>query len=229
MVADSVASHKFCFLLSSLICGKRRCRRPLRLQIFFQPLHSPKKRIVFALLLLAALRISALGVIYLTLDQALALAFEDSKAAQQHSLIFNPSHRKAIEKKLGEPVSQRGVLIYTGTLKSGGSGVAMFDTVIGKHEFIDYMVVLDHDGDVKFIEILAYRESYGGEVRSKNWRDQFVGKSLQEPPEHKKNIVNISGATLSCRHITQGVRKLLVVAEVYANELGLKNEKFLAP
>jgi len=168
----------------------------------------------------------AWAVTYLTQEQAMALAFQDPSTAKRHELIFDGAHRQLIEKKLGEGVPQRGVLAYTGKLKSGEEhGVMMFDAVIGKHEYIDYMVVLDEKGAVKFIEILVYRESYGSEIRGKSWRRQFDGKSENDSPQHEKNIVNISGATLSCRHVTDGVRKLLAVAGVYAGELGLKAGK----
>ena len=50
------------------------------------------------------------------------------------------------------------------------------DYVIGKHLVIDYAVALSPEGTVKQIEILNYRESYGGEIRNPDWRKQFVGK-----------------------------------------------------
>lgn len=166
------------------------------------------------------------GVTYLTTEQALALVFEDPASARRHVLTLDPAHRKAIEEKLEEKIDRREVVAFTGKLKSTGSpGVAMFDAVIGKHELIDYLVALDHAGKVRFIEILAYRESYGGTIRNQGWRDQFAGRSPKDPPDHGKNIINISGATLSCRHVTEGVRKLLAIAAAYADELGIPAEK----
>jgi len=168
----------------------------------------------------------ARAVTYLTQEQALALAFERPAETRRHELIFDDAHRKEIESRLDEKIEQRGVLAFTGCLKAGGGhGVVMFDAVIGKHEPIDYMMVLDGEGKVRFIEVLVYRESQGGEVRRKNWRQQFADKSEKVPPDHEKNITNISGATLSCRHITEGARKLLAIANVYADELGVKKEK----
>ena len=175
----------------------------------------------WGLLLLGMAPVSAKT--YLSQEQALALAFEKPAEAHKHEIAFDDTRWKELEKQLGEKVSQRGLLAWTGALKEGGGhGVAIFDSVTGKHELIDYMTVLDEQGKVRFIEILAYRESQGGEVRREQWRKQFAGKSPEDPPVHDKNIVNISGATLSCRHVTDGVRRLLVVAQVYADELGIK-------
>ena len=64
-------------------------------------------------------------------------------------------------------------------------------------------------GAVRQLEILDYHESYGGEVHLPAWRHQFVGKQHGSPLQLNADIKNISGATLSCGHITDGVRRLL--------------------
>ena len=98
----------------------------------------------------------------------------------------------------------------------------MLDQVIGKHEIINYAVALDAAGAVRQLEILDYHESYGGEVHLPAWRRQFVGKKHGAPVEIDKDIKNISGATLSCTHVTEGVRRLLsTYALVLAPQAGL--------
>jgi Na+-translocating ferredoxin:NAD+ oxidoreductase RnfG subunit len=71
------------------------------------------------------------------------------------------------------------------------------------------MLVLDSDGAVRQLEILEYRESYGGQVRYESWREQFHGKKPGDSLRHGTDVQNIAGATLSCRHVTEGVAKLL--------------------
>ena len=44
-------------------------------------------------------------------------------------------------------------------------GLFVVDHVIGKHLYIDYAVALDTSGRVMRVDILQYRESYGGELR----------------------------------------------------------------
>jgi Na+-translocating ferredoxin:NAD+ oxidoreductase RnfG subunit len=88
-------------------------------------------------------------------------------------------------------------------------GTFIVDEVIGKHELITYAVALDPHGVVRGVEILHYRESRGGEVRDPRWRAQFVGKRATDPLRLGEDIQNLSGATLSCRHITDGVRRLV--------------------
>ena len=95
--------------------------------------------------------------------------------------------------------------------QSGGRviGLFVFDRVIGKHLYIDYAVALDPGGRILRVEILQYRESYGGEVRGASWLAQFVGKTRGSALEFNKDIRNISGATLSSMHITEGVKRVL--------------------
>jgi Na+-translocating ferredoxin:NAD+ oxidoreductase RnfG subunit len=88
-------------------------------------------------------------------------------------------------------------------------GFLIVDQVIGKSEMITYSLALDANGAVLALEILDYRESHGGEVRLAGWRRQFIGKTAAEPPAFNRDIKNISGATLSCRHLTEGVQRLL--------------------
>jgi hypothetical protein len=89
-------------------------------------------------------------------------------------------------------------------------GYFVFDRVIGKHLYIDYAVSVDPSGRVRRVDILEYRESYGGEVRSPSWLAQFVGKTAGSALAVGQDIRNISGATLSSEHIAQGVKRILL-------------------
>jgi len=88
-------------------------------------------------------------------------------------------------------------------------GLFVLDHVIGKHLFIDYAVALDTNGRVMRVEILQYRESYGGEVRESSWLGQFVGKTGSSALKVGSDIRSISGATLSSLHVTEGVKRVL--------------------
>jgi Na+-translocating ferredoxin:NAD+ oxidoreductase RnfG subunit len=97
--------------------------------------------------------------------------------------------------------------------ESGGRlvGFFIFDRVIGKHLYIDYAVALDAAGRIRTVEILQYRESYGGEIRSPSWLAQFVGKTSASPLQVGSDIRNISGATLSSHHVTEGVKRIMAI------------------
>jgi Na+-transporting NADH:ubiquinone oxidoreductase subunit C len=91
-------------------------------------------------------------------------------------------------------------------------GFFIFDRVIGKHLYIDYSVALDPSGRIRQVDILEYRESYGGEIRSPSWLAQFVGKTNGSALQVGVDIRNISGATLSCHHVTEGVKRIMAIA-----------------
>jgi Na+-translocating ferredoxin:NAD+ oxidoreductase RnfG subunit len=90
----------------------------------------------------------------------------------------------------------------------------VIDEVLGKHERIKYAVAIGPDGTVRQIEILDYRESYGYEVRDAAWRQQFVGKTAASTLQLGADIRNISGATLSSKHLTDGVKRVLAMYEL---------------
>ena len=87
-------------------------------------------------------------------------------------------------------------------------GWVVIDKVIGKYDVIDYAVGFVQDGSVAGVEILAYRESHGSEVRQSAWRKQFVGRKGPQNMRFADDIRNISGATLSCQHVTEGIQRV---------------------
>jgi Na+-translocating ferredoxin:NAD+ oxidoreductase RnfG subunit len=96
------------------------------------------------------------------------------------------------------------------------------DHVLGKHEIIDYAVAISPKGIVAQVEILEYRESHGMEVRGEKWREQFKGKSSEAKLRLNDDIYNISGATISCRNVAEGVKRVLATYDVVLRpQLGL--------
>lgn len=92
-------------------------------------------------------------------------------------------------------------------------GHVVADGVIGKFELIDYAVAVAGDGRIRSVDVLNYRESHGYEIKLPAWRKQFVGKGASAPLRVGDDIANISGATLSCGHVTDGVRHLVALLE----------------
>jgi Na+-translocating ferredoxin:NAD+ oxidoreductase RnfG subunit len=152
---------------------------------------------------------SASATIYLTILAAQQAMFPGARFVE-HNLTFTPEQRKAIARTSGVGSFDKVQRVWDVRSGNGRAGWFIVDRVLGKHEMITYAVALTPDGAVKRIEILEYRETYGGEVRNERWRQQFVGKRFGAPLKLGADIKNISGATLSSRHISDGVRRLLV-------------------
>lgn len=162
----------------------------------------------FAQVPIALFAPASYGATYLTLEQAQQTIFPGEKLSQSFINLTNQQVQE-IERRSDTNVRRKQIQLW----KSANSGFFIVDEVVGKHEYITYAVGLNPDGTVKQIEIMTYRESYGYEVRNADWRAQFVGKSASAPLKLDKDIKNISGATLSCRHITDGVKRILATYE----------------
>ena len=149
------------------------------------------------------------GAIYFSIEQAQQAIFPGATFSAAPRTL-TPEQVKAVEAATGARVRVKDIKVW----KVSTGGWFFVDEVLGKHEFITYAVGLTAHGAVKQIEIMDYRETYGGEVRGAKWRAQFTGKTARDPLKLDRDIQNISGATLSSRHITDGVKRLLAIHEV---------------
>lgn len=96
-------------------------------------------------------------------------------------------------------------------VKRGDSllGFAQVRNVKGKDQPITFLVAIDPAARLRDVDILVYREPYGGEVAYEAWRRQFRGKTAADPMEVDRDIRGISGATISVNAVTDGIRQSL--------------------
>jgi Na+-translocating ferredoxin:NAD+ oxidoreductase RnfG subunit len=151
---------------------------------------------------------------YLTVTQAQQLCFTNATQFIPSDVTLTHEQMKAIEKDSGVHVRLATQKIWRAQAGDKFLGWLIQDEVLGKHEFIQWVLALNADGSVRQIEILDYRETYGYEIRDEKWRTQFYGKRHDAKLKLDDDIKNISGATLSCRHITDGVKRLLSLYEL---------------
>jgi Na+-translocating ferredoxin:NAD+ oxidoreductase subunit G len=163
---------------------------------------------------LSALVAPAYGVEYLSVEQAQAALFADASAFAPQIVTLSDQQRDAIKERSG--VRQRTPTQQMWRADRNGEmlGWLAVDEVIGKHEFITYAAAISPAGSVLGVEIMSYRETHGGQIRDASWRAEFVGKTLSDPLRLGKDVPNISGATLSCRNVLDGVKRLLVIHDL---------------
>lgn len=142
-------------------------------------------------------------------NEAQKLMFPSATSFSVRNIRYTPAEIRAIEKKAGVKLLKNGNRMWIAHAGTNVLGVMIHDQVFGKHELIDYAVAIDLDGRVQSVEILEYRESYGGEIRGEKWRAQFRGKGLGDAFRLNRDIYNLSGATMSCRHVSEGVKRLV--------------------
>jgi Na+-translocating ferredoxin:NAD+ oxidoreductase RnfG subunit len=89
-------------------------------------------------------------------------------------------------------------------------GYAYIGNAPSKTATFDYLVLFDTEFIIIKSKVLVYREEYGGEIGSKRWLRQFSGKSdASGELVYNKDIIPISGATISVRSMTRAVNDLL--------------------
>lgn len=152
---------------------------------------------------------------YLNVEQAQKALFPDAAEFSAQTLKLSPAQRERIESESKVRVRKDEQPVWQVKGANGSmQGWFIVDEVVGKHEFITYALALNADGAIRGIEIMEYRETHGGQVRNASWRSQFQGKSYGAALMLDEDIRNISGATLSCKHIADGVRRLLTLHHV---------------
>lgn len=170
--------------------------------------------LLLAVVVLMAWAGDALGERYLTVAEAQKLMFPQADRFEAQVIRFTREQSTAIEKKSGVKVANLGNRLWLAHAGTNLLGVLVVDQVMGKHDVIDYAVAIAPDGRLLQLEVLEYRESHGGEIRSAKWREQFKGKHAASPLKLHGDIYNLSGATISCRHVTEGVKRVLATFEL---------------
>ena len=159
--------------------------------------------------------------IYLTPEEAAKLMFPDSQTIRKEILTLTPEQKDLIQRRIGWNFPETSFECYIGETDGKIDGWALVQNTIGKHKPMTYMVGVNPDGEVINVEVLIYRESRGSEVRKKRFNYQYEGKTVYDPIRINRDIINISGATMSVRSMSAGVKRTLVIVdEVYLKPMG---------
>ena len=148
---------------------------------------------------------------YLSIEAAQKAIYPEADAFQEVMVAPSAEQLQAILSRAGEQPPHGTIRIWKALQHGTLLGHVLVDEVIGRQSLITYAVGIDTAGAIRNLEILAYRESHGGEVRNPAWRAQFNGRNDLEQLRFRTDIKNISGATLSSEHITEGVRWLMAL------------------
>jgi Na+-translocating ferredoxin:NAD+ oxidoreductase RnfG subunit len=150
---------------------------------------------------------------YMSPEQARGLIYAQADAFVPAPVTLTAQQIERIERSSGVQVRSPRQQVWEARSKGRQLGWLIVDEVIGKHELITYAAGIDLDGKLRQFQIVEYREIQGYQVRELAWRDQFVGKTVDDPLKVGVDIRNISGATLSCHHVAEGLRRLLALHE----------------
>ena len=127
---------------------------------------------------------------------------------------LDPAAKAELAADLGRALAEDSLVVHLAHGDEGALlGYAITTEEIGKFRPITFMVGINTQFEVVGAAVLIYRESRGGEVRHPRFLRQYRGKGRRDPIRINRDIINITGATLSVRSLNFGVRKLLALAE----------------
>jgi hypothetical protein len=162
---------------------------------------------------------------FMTEDEALKTVMPKSQQVRKELIRLTPEKKELIEQRIGWKFPEDSFELYIGQTGDKIDGYAMVHNTIGKYKPMTYMVGVDAKGTCTDVELLVFRDAKGSEVRTKRFNSQYDGKTVTDPIRINKDIINISGATMSVRSMSAGVKRVLVlVDEFYLKPAGLGSD-----
>lgn len=148
--------------------------------------------------------------ILLTPAQAVKEIFPEAVRTTLDIRSLPPESLKQMSRQLGRQVSDEPRDV-TRLWDAAGRflGYAVVTEEIGKYRPITFMVGVTPQLSVRDVAVLVYRESRGGDIKRKRFLSQYRGKTTRNPIDSNRDIINISGATISVRSMNAGVKRVL--------------------
>lgn len=167
--------------------------------------------------------------VFMSEDEAVKLMLPKSQRIRRELIRLTQEKKELIEERIGWKFPEESFEVYIGETGDTVDGYALLHNTIGKHRHMTYMVGVDSEGHCTNVELLVFREAKGSEVGKKRFNSQYEGKTVSDPIRINKDIINISGATMSVRSISAGVKRVLVlVDEFYLKPRGLGSDTVAA-
>lgn len=163
--------------------------------------------------------------VFMSEAEAVKTVLPKSQRVRKEVIRLTQEKKELIEQQIGWKFPETAFELYIGETGDKIDGYAMVHNTIGKHKHMTYMVGVDAKGACSGVELLVYREARGSDVGKKRFNAQYEGKTVSDPIRIHKDIINISGATMSVRSINAGVKRVLVlIDEFYLKPAGLGSD-----
>ncbi len=170
------------------------------------------KYLLFLIILVWGLRAGATGTYYMSKDAALKIYFPD-QTINRKTEYLDAEQKKAIKQKARAPWDHSVVTYYEAVHNGKVTGYAFFESEIVRTKIATYMVVINADGSVRGVEILAFYEPEDYKP-PRRWLEQFHRRTLADDLTLKSGVKNIVGSTLSAQALSDGVRRYLAFFEI---------------
>ena len=162
---------------------------------------------------------------FMTEEEAVKTILPKSQRVRKELIRLTQDRKELIEQRIGWKFPEDSFDLYIGETGDKVDGYAMIHDTIGKYKPMTYMVGVDPKANCTDVELLVFRDAKGSEVGKKRFNSQYDGKTVTDPIRINKDIINISGATMSVRSMNAGVKRVLVlVDEFYLKPAGLGSD-----
>ena len=182
---------------------------------------SSSRRLLLQGLLLAAVLVggptSGEAKVFYSRVEALELAFPDADRVETETYVLDEGQVDRIRKLARSDLDTKLIKVYTGYRGDEVVGYAVIDIHRVRTLPEAFMVVLNPEGTVRSLRVLAFHEPLDY-LPSERWYRQFGDKSLGEPIKLGGDVHGVIGATLSAQATTRGVRRALAYYEVLIQE-----------
>ena len=163
--------------------------------------------------------------IYMSEEAAVKTILPKSERVRKEVIQLTQGKKDLVEQRIGWKFPEQAFEVYIGETGDKINGYAMVHNTIGKHKHMTYMVGVDAKGACSDVELLVFREARGSEVGRKRFNVQYEGKTVLDPIRINKDIINITGATMSVRSMSAGVKRVLVlIDEFYLKPAGIGSD-----
>lgn len=152
--------------------------------------------------------------IIFTEKEALKFIFPKAEEIKIEKYFLTRHQKKILRKKWRVkfyPKYNRDFKFYVGISSQNIIGYGYIDTVKGKWGRIIYIVKISTAGKIENLTIMSHIERIGVQIQERKFLEQYIGKSLSDPLKIHKDIDAVTGATISSRSITQGIKKVLIL------------------
>lgn len=151
--------------------------------------------------------------VYMTRDEALKLAFPGADRIEKRTVYLTEDQAKNAQSMARAKLESKLYLFYEGKKGDETLGYAVIDTHLLRTLTETIMVVINPDGTLKQVEVLAFFEP-PDYMPPDSWINLFNNKSLGDSLQVGRGIPNITGATITSNSMADSVRRIMAVFEV---------------
>ena len=152
--------------------------------------------------------------VYFTPEEALTKVFAKADTLWTEEWSPTPQERMELEGRLGWRVEDETFAIHRAGKDGQDLGFAVITEEQGRFKPITFIVKMSAERRVDMVLVMVYRESRGDGVKRQRFLKQFRDKDTSDHLRLNRDIVGVSGATMSSRALAMGVKKVLAIVEL---------------